>query len=214
MRGVSRIVLAIVFSLKTGPFVRMVALSTTAPETDASRNLQPPRKVGAWSFLGSSGTHLDEVRGQRRLFQPVVDTSVHRRARIAHDAAASSLRAEVHVDSEEVARARALLANDFPLRNERLATCCPCLARRLNATWVEAKSRAVDDFGLVERATWVGLVEADKRGFVQIRDSDVTTRRTSVLVIDRSNVDEGVVRTSGGADSLGESAQSKVRGYD
>lgn len=154
------------------------------------------------------------MRGQRSLLQPVIDASVHGRARITHDAAGSSLRAEVHVDGEEVARALTLLANDFPLRNKRLAARCPCLARRLNTTWVEAKSRTTNYFSLVKGATWVGLVEANKRGLVQIRDSDITTGRTSVLVVNRRNVDECVVRTSGSADSLCEGTQSKVCGYD
>jgi hypothetical protein len=120
----------------------------------------------------------------------------------------------VNVDGEEVAGALALLADDLPLRNKRLATRCPCLARWLDTTWIEAKSGTVDDFGLIERATWVGLVEANKRRLVQIRDSDVTTGRTSVLIVNRCNVDEGVVRTSGRTDSLCEGTQGKVCGYD
>lgn len=120
----------------------------------------------------------------------------------------------MNIDGEKIAGALALLANDLPLRNKRLAARCPCLARRLNTTWVEAKSGTVDDFGLIEGATWVGLVEANKRRLVQIRDPDVTTRRTAVLVVNRRNVDEGVVRTSGRTDSLCEGTQGKVCGYD
>jgi len=120
-----------------------------------------PAEFGLGKVLESSGTYLHEVCSQRSLFESVVDATIYRRARIAHDAAASSLGSKVHVDGEEVAGALALLTDDLPLRNKRLAACCPCGIRRLNTTWVEAKSRAVDDFSLVQRAAWVRLVEAN-----------------------------------------------------
>jgi hypothetical protein len=120
----------------------------------------------------------------------------------------------VHINGEEVSGAHALLTNNFPLRYQRLAACCPCLVCRLDAAGVEAQGWATDDLGLVERAAWVGLVETNKRGLVQIRDANVASGRASVLVVHRSDIDEGVVRPSGRADSLSESAQRKVCGYD
>lgn len=118
------------------------------------------------------------------------------------------------IDCEEVTTALALLADNLPLRNKGFTTRRPCLTCRFNATWIKAQCRAVDNFGLIESATLVGLVETDKRRVVKVSDSDITTGLASVLVVGRRNVDESIVRTSGCTDSLGEGTQSNVCGYD
>jgi hypothetical protein len=120
----------------------------------------------------------------------------------------------MHIDSKESPHAHALLANDFPLRDKRLAARRPRCARGLNTARVEAQSGAVDDSGRVERAAGVGLVQTHERRLVEIRDADVASWRAAVFVVDGCDVDECVVWTSGGADGLGEGAQREVCGYD
>ena len=121
----------------------------------------------------------------------------------------------MHIDREEHIRLlRAGFSDDLPLCSQRLSARCPGIICRFDTSRVVLQCRASKHFVGIERTARVGLVEANKRGLVQIRDSDITTGRTSVLVVNRRNVDECVVRTSGSADSLCEGTQSKVCGYD
>jgi hypothetical protein len=161
-----------------------------------------------------SRTYLNEARSQRSLFQPVVDTTIDRRSRITHDAAASALGSEVHIDGEEVTRHLALLSNHLPLRDKRLAACGPRRICGIDTARVEAEGRTIKDCCRVQRAAWVGIEQADERRLVEIRHPDVSTRCAAVFVVYRGDVNKAVFWTSRGADGLCQSGQSKVRRYD